>query len=1026
MKLFCSSVLFLLWLSQLSGQPPNQTRKILFHALTVEDNLTSQESNDYIYRDSKGYVWISSITGLNLYDGSIVRQFRPNIRDTTSILEPNIQSPFFEDRDGNIWFSTSKAIQCYLRDKDHFRGYPFDSTFLARETFPELVYLDSLTGTFWLATEEGLYSGNLSDPQRLVHKDDLSGISGIGVRTFLFPGNNGTILFIPKEQGWEMRLYNPEEQGFQAFLPQFETFPSKSYTVHFESSEIILVGTDSGLLFIDANKDSFHLFREFNGQEIKKIVGIHSLDEERSLLVTQNGKFFLFNTPKRCIVDQWSGGVVQRRTPLPTVIHQSYMDTDKNLWLSTHGQGVYFANINKWKFRSFLTNDPGNEGRPTEVRSMAEDSSGNIWCLSGQGISIVNPRTGDVKAIALSPEEFDRQFGNNPLHLYIDLKDRVWIGSPKGLFIRSPQTGIFRSITENSFPKLLVTQMQELRSGRMLVSTNKGIGEIVEIKGEPTFQFIPEDHNKKGLNTLIKELRDQRLLISKWEENIQIFRQSLSGHIHLDTSLVFTPMVNGWVEDSRDSLIWLASSQGLFKLNIAESGYEIQADTLFPIETLNGILEDKEGFLWLSSSQGFLRYDKQGTLNRFSQADGIKYLQFRFWSYLKTQEGKFFFGSTNGINFVQPEYVKLLEVAARPTISELWVNDTYYKSMELKSSKSNPEVFRYNQNTLSFFFTALEYSDPGKNKFKFKMSGVDKDFVELNKGNSVRYANLPHGSYQLQLMATNSDGIWSEDLYSFHFRILPPWYKTWLFRISIFLLTAGVVIAVVNYRLRQVRKEAYLKQLIAETETAVLRLQMNPHFIFNSLSSVQNALLNNDEIKANQILRKFIPLMRKILEHSEKPFIVIADEIELLDQYLMIEAIRFDNKFDYSFFVDPQLDPEEIMVPTMILQPFVENAIKHGLSRKLERNGKIEVHFLSQEEGLLCIVRDNGIGRKEAQRSKAWKGGHESKATEITERRLRLLENQEDYTTGLKIIDLTDEMEAPSGTEVQLILPLIR
>ncbi|MEM9718951.1 MAG: histidine kinase [Bacteroidota bacterium] len=1025
MKLFCSSIICFLCFSQLLGQLPTQTRRLLFRTLTVEDNLTSQNSNDYIYRDSKGYIWISSITGLNIFDGSIVRQFRPNMRDTTSLSDPNIQSRFFEDREGNIWFSTPKAIQCYNRTKGLFRGYSFDSTFLARESLPELVYLDSVREVFWLTTENGLYTGNLSDPQHLVLKDSLSGISGIGVRTFPYLNGEGTVLFIPKLEGWEIRMYKTGDAVNQSFSQQFGTYSTKSYTAHFESPEIILIGTDTGLVYLDIPKRSLHLVQSFNDQEITKIVGIHTLDVKNRLLVTQQGKFFIFDTRSRRITDQWSIGVIDRNTPVPAVIRQSYLDKEQNLWLSTPGQGIYYTQINKWKFPGLLGKDLGNEEPPFEVRSMAEDSSGNIWCLSVQGVKIVNPATSSVTTYDLSPEEFEQSFGDNPLHINIDFKDRVWIGSTKGLFVRSSRTNAFRNITEKNFPRLLVTQVHVMRSGRILVSTDKGIGEIIESKQGPSFQIIPEKHNKKGVHTLMYETRDKRLWVSKWEENIQLFHQSSSGRLSLDTLLPFTPMINGWIEDRLDSTLWIASSQGLFKLSSSATGYDLQADTLFPVETLNGIIEDEAGYLWMSSSQGLLRYDKEGTVNRFGYADGLKNLQFLFWSFLKARDGQFFFGGTNGINFFYPEHIQLLNILAHPTISELWINDTYYQSIKLKSLKSSPLVFRYNQNTLSFFFTAREYSDPEKNKFKFKMSGVDEDFVELSKGNFVRYPNLPHGVYEFQLMASNSDGLWSKDIYSLYFRILPPWYKTWYFRLSLFVLIVGTLWALIYNRLSQIKKEAYLNQLVAETETAVLRLQMNPHFIFNSLNSVQNSLSNKDEEKANQILKKFIPLMRKILEHSEKPFIAIVDEIKLLEQYLMIESIRFEDKLDFQFSVDPQIDPYEMMVPTMILQPFVENAVKHGISGNKIRKGKIEICFEPRGKGLLCIVRDNGIGREETQRDTTRKKEYRSKATEITERRLGLLKNQEDYPAELRIIDLTSENGDSLGTEVQLDLPLI-
>ncbi len=218
------------------------------------------------------------------------------------------------------------------------------------------------------------------------------------------------------------------------------------------------------------------------------------------------------------------------------------------------------------------------------------------------------------------------------------------------------------------------------------------------------------------------------------------------------------------------------------------------------------------------------------------------------------------------------------------------------------------------------------------------------------------------------------------------------------------------------------QKEAEYKQLAAETETAVLRLQMNPHFIFNSMNSIRSYILSKDIDSANAYLGRFARLMRTILNHAAKPRIVVADEIEFLEQYIKTEAMRFEQKFEYKIEVDDAIDPDEVLVPTMILQPFVENAIWHGLSSK-QGQGKLYIGFKKSGDSLVCSVEDNGKGRGTAVKGKD--ANHESKALKIIERRLQLLENQTGKKSSFDIIDMYNKEGIPKGTRIEIRIPYL-
>ena len=221
------------------------------------------------------------------------------------------------------------------------------------------------------------------------------------------------------------------------------------------------------------------------------------------------------------------------------------------------------------------------------------------------------------------------------------------------------------------------------------------------------------------------------------------------------------------------------------------------------------------------------------------------------------------------------------------------------------------------------------------------------------------------------------------------------------------------------------QKEVELKLLASETETAVLRLQMNPHFIFNSMSSISSYILQKDVEMANEFLVHFSKLMRKILDFAAEPFLCISDEIDLLETYLEIEKMRLPGGFSYHLRIDENIDPEDVKLPTMILQPFVENAIWHGLA-SVNYQRVIHVGFQVNQKTLICTVEDNGKGiNSTLEKSANSFFYHESKSLSITRKRIKLLGQKENFACSLDLIDKKNAGNSYTGTIVRLCLPLM-
>ena len=237
--------------------------------------------------------------------------------------------------------------------------------------------------------------------------------------------------------------------------------------------------------------------------------------------------------------------------------------------------------------------------------------------------------------------------------------------------------------------------------------------------------------------------------------------------------------------------------------------------------------------------------------------------------------------------------------------------------------------------------------------------------------------------------------------------------------------TLGIIILliIIGYILIRNNKLKAKNQAI-ELEQKLLRSQMNPHFIFNSLMAIQSFIYKNDPVQAGDFLAKFADLVRITLENSRVEFVLLENEIKMLQIYLELQALRFNNKFDYSIQISEDVDIRTIKIPPMLAQPFIENAIEHGLRHKTE-GGFIQVKYMKANKHLSFSVEDNGIGREKSRELETDRK-HKAMATSITKERLNLLSKRVKQTFELELIDMKDSNNSPIGTMVKFAIPYLK
>ena len=332
----------------------------------------------------------------------------------------------------------------------------------------------------------------------------------------------------------------------------------------------------------------------------------------------------------------------------------------------------------------------------------------------------------------------------------------------------------------------------------------------------------------------------------------------------------------------------------------------------------------------------------------------------------------------------------------------------------------------YNQNNISFEHTGISFKSEKAVVFFYKMEGIDSSWIETSS-RIVSYPSIPSGNYTFKIYAINKLGVKSPIL-SYPILVKKPFWEETYFKIVTSILFLILIAITVNYFLSRIKKRnaektRYLNELHFAKQMA-LQTQMNPHFIFNCLNNIQRFIFKNDIENTNKYLTEFATLIRTTLENADKLLINLSDEINYLKMYLEMENLRFDNKLHFECIVNENVDVQNIEIPTMLLQPFIENSIKHGILNLKDRAGLIKLDFFIENNFLNCKIIDNGIGRKESAILKLnEKLLFESKGIEITTRRIQMFNFNKKQEIKLEIKDLYDPYENAIGTEVHLQIP---
>ena len=936
-----------------------QESNTYFHHLTVENGL-SNATNYFFFNDSRGYIWISSTSGLNRFDGRQVRVYQPESADSASMFGQNIQSNFFEDGNSDIWFCTYEKINKYNRKTDQFEYF----SILDDNKSPFIGYriagMDANKCLWILAGEQYVYVFNTITKQYVKkHKVNIrseqlilqKNANNQVVRSFAGAWSVGNY-------GMQMTEYFEKDSIKQTQLfDKLSSYPLSIYDLFFEK-EHVWIASDKGLHNFNLQTK---VLKDFPLNDYA--VSISSTDNDRFLISTGKSGILMF--------DKQNGKIIKRIEHTQNNSHSlttnstftSKIDSDNNLLVHVRGAGIDYTNLFKNKFNIIQSNLlSSNLSQPFDVHALIIDTEGNLWTGSKrQGIRKFAEKGVLSDSFIAGSRTAKGLKSNNVTQVFIGKYNRVWFLSMPLLYYYDTQKNIFNYVNTNEIACLYGLNT---KAGKILLVAYTGIYELNENKNAPnTFtriEKIPYDNP----HTIIFEDNDTWL----WGgyNAVSIRAYNTLKNYELVKELPINGVITGFWHQPNTPNVWVSSQNGLYKIDKTTWQYiQLTEKDGLPSRTINTMQADANNNLWLGTSKGLAKYET-ATRKVFSYnlVDGISDLNFNMYASTQASDGTMYFGTSNGITTFHPKNIIPLSIQARPTITNILINDEQAKNLVCTTtgatniSEIQSLKLPFSQNTLSFTFSAMEYSDPIRCKFEYKMDGLDDKWVQTSTQNFARYASLSAGTYRFFLKASNSDGVFNETPRILEIIIIPPFYKTWWF-IALSLLATMALIAYIVYlrlskviALQKIRLNLYenLHDDIGSRLTAIV-------LIVDEL--VKKATIKEPKLdRVGTISRNIVANMRRLVwatAPENDALSTVAQQMQSDRRQLLPSGTHFTLKMDNTL-ENLNIGGDKRYQMLSIFNEALTNIAKYAEATAVET--WIEI----QDKDLIMTIVDNGQG----------------------------------------------------------------
>lgn len=852
------SFLFLLFLIQTTF-----SQKLKFEAYTTEDGL-SVGTVWSILQDSYGYLWFGTANGLNKFDGYQFYIYKHQDNDSSSLSDNNIYD-LVEDENGNIWIATAVGLNKFDPILNKFGRIPLiESNQEKANLVIKSIAIDTKEN-IWLGTEyNGLYSYNIQKEQLTNHN------------TFLFSDNKDLVfvktIFIDEHEiiwvGTETKGFYKYDNNLKSFKNyRFQKTDNENWNISnndinkiFEDSKGRLwIGTYHGTINqFDREKEVFISYNKGNEEIVKQHSRITAIEEDKNniLWVATYGGLTYFDEKKNEFVKPY--------TPIPndnTSINSRRLislECDKagSLWIGAYDYGINVVHNTIPKFKHFQAKGDSDRTLSDNIVLSFQKISLNEYLVGtlGGGLNIFNIDT----ELFTHLKDRNPLLGSPILSIFLNNKENMWIGTwGKGLLFYNIRNNTVKTynnqVDKNSISNNTVLCIHQSSDSILWLGTFNGLNRL-HLKTKEFKTYTVNDGLQSNVIFHLTSNQNDTLWIGTKDggfSEFDLINKVFTNYLSSQDSTSISNNVVLHIHDSKDGNLWLSTEKGLNKFNKNTKQFtSITEEEGLPNNKIYAVLEDNNKNFWISSDKGLcmlnpnLPIENPKAIRTFDVNDGIQGNEFAQGGYFKDEvTGELFFGGTNGFNIFDPS--KITENQHKP---EVFITSfkIFDKEIQLDTSilfKRSIEL-SYKQNFLSFEFVGLDYLNPSKNLFQYKMEGLDLHWSTPSERKYAAYPGITHGEYIFKVRAANNDGVWNNEGTSFSIVIKPPFWRTkWFIFLTI---TTGIIAVFLYIRIRTYRLEHEKKVLEEKVAQRTEELRKKNKDIMDSITyakRIQEAIL---------------------------------------------------------------------------------------------------------------------------------------------------------------------------------------
>jgi ligand-binding sensor domain-containing protein len=928
---------------------------------SLEEGLPQSQVSD-ICQDRFGYLWLGTETGLSRFDGIRFVNF-----STDDGLPDNEIDKLFLDKNNKLWVATPKGLA--RLDVDHFTAFPFSADLLLEYNVNDLCEFRS---EVYLATDEGLLRFEKDTFLLLTGGNE----SALTMRTICSSGDSVLVC------GTKNGLFRYAGTDYVRLgVPAIDTLNISD--LFFRGDELIVSTYGDGVLAYNLRTQSDSIFALDAGSN--RIRSIYA-NQQSILCATKNGAVEI--TPSGTYYYSLANGLIFEN------IRCVFIDREGNLWLGTNGKGLL-----KLMGKSILSYTKSDGLSSDAVMGISQDKNGYYYFGTyDAGVTKWKENKDSASSVIINQE-----LKNSTVWVTaIDHENRCWVGSSSGLDAIEGNRVFNDPVLEQIQSK--IRSVLFLSDSVKLVGGSDGVFWLTGSGLTPLFRDHALDVNKMGLI-------GNRLYIAA-TTGLYSAELTKGGSAVVRIDLPENNVKSLTVDQSGN--LWIGTnSSGIFIRTPSGDLFPFSLDNMdSKSKTVLGLITDSYGNIWVSTLNGVYQVSQRPEsknrflVNHYGRAEGLITLECNQNALFEDADHYIWVGTSEGLAKINPSLNDELFSFNTPQLLitgvRLFMEEFDYGNypVEMDSLTGVPLsiTLPYNKNHLTFDFIGINLKDPEGVRYEYRLLGAEENWSPLSATSYATYSFIDNGEYNFEVRATNNSGDWSSTQ-SIRIIILPPFWLTWWF--ILILVFAGFLILVIIFQVRiraikqkQENEKLGYKNRLLFLEQQSLNASMNRHFIFNSLNSIQYFINSSNKLAANKYLTSFAKLIRKNLDSSTaNNFIVtLKEEIERIELYLSLEKMRFEGKFDYILDIEDDIDTDNIEIPSMILQPFVENSIIHGVL-PLDRKGEIKILIYNEFGYIVFEVLDDGVGIDNSLAKKTTRRDdeHESMGMDITSRRIELI-----------------------------------